>query len=365
MRAARVVLADQWVRYSVVPWSDALSSTGERLAHARELMSGVFGDRNERLDRVPVRGAARRVAAWPARCRRHCCRRSRMRRCATARSWSSVQPQLIAAYNTWRHVLPAARPPPGSSPSRRARSRRCACARDGIDRVHAVRIGARLGARTEAAADLRPAGQCEPDRRTRVRRSAGRLAHAAPGGVGGSGVARRAESAADHSASARAPAQKGGMRQRHSTGFRRRAPRAVAGGRIAAGGGRRGGRRRVAGISHHRAASRRPRTEAGRVGPRRCAGGRSGRNARGCADRRERAAGGDGSRDALDVVACRNSNRRARTSQGQVALLGVEPDHAKHNVRVSAEARTLKLALAYVERLQASRSLELSHARPA
>ena len=47
----------------------------------------------------------------------------------------------------------------------------------------------------------------------------------------------------------------------------------------------------------------------------------------------------------------------SKDSQGQVALLGVEPDHAKHNVRVSAEARTLALALAYVQRLQASRSL--------
>jgi heme exporter protein D len=47
----------------------------------------------------------------------------------------------------------------------------------------------------------------------------------------------------------------------------------------------------------------------------------------------------------------------SKEAQGQVAVLGVEPDHGKHNVRVSAEARTLSLALAYVERLQASRSL--------
>jgi hypothetical protein len=47
----------------------------------------------------------------------------------------------------------------------------------------------------------------------------------------------------------------------------------------------------------------------------------------------------------------------SKETQGQVAVLGVEPDHGKHNVRVSAEARTLNLALAYVERLQASRSL--------
>ena len=50
--------------------------------------------------------------------------------------------------------------------------------------------------------------------------------------------------------------------------------------------------------------------------------------------------------------------RASKDAQGEVALLGVEPDHAKHNVRVSAEARTLSLALAYVQRLQASSSLK-------
>ncbi|MHB8726474.1 MAG: hypothetical protein ACYC9Z_14070 [Casimicrobiaceae bacterium] len=48
----------------------------------------------------------------------------------------------------------------------------------------------------------------------------------------------------------------------------------------------------------------------------------------------------------------------SKDNQGQVSLLGVEPDHGKHSVRVSAEARTLALAIAYVQRLQASRSLQ-------
>lgn len=47
----------------------------------------------------------------------------------------------------------------------------------------------------------------------------------------------------------------------------------------------------------------------------------------------------------------------SKETQGQVAVLGVEPDHGKHNVRVSAEARTLALALSYVQRLQSSRSI--------
>jgi len=42
---------------------------------------------------------------------------------------------------------------------------------------------------------------------------------------------------------------------------------------------------------------------------------------------------------------------------GSVAVLGVEPDREKHQVRVLAEARTLELALAYVKRLQASEAL--------
>jgi hypothetical protein len=48
----------------------------------------------------------------------------------------------------------------------------------------------------------------------------------------------------------------------------------------------------------------------------------------------------------------------SKENQDQVAVLGVEPDHAKHRVRVTAESRTLALALSYVERLQSSRSLQ-------
>jgi hypothetical protein len=47
----------------------------------------------------------------------------------------------------------------------------------------------------------------------------------------------------------------------------------------------------------------------------------------------------------------------SKDSEGEVALLGVEPDHAKHSVRISAEARNLSLALSYIARLQSSRSL--------
>jgi hypothetical protein len=136
---ARVVVADQWVRYSVVPWSDALSSAAERVAHARELMSGIYGDTMNdwtlSLSEAPP-GESRLVSAMPSALLESL-------RELTARhgqKLASVQPQLIAAYNTWRHVLPAGDAAwfvtveEGSL----AALRMCA---DGIDRVHAVRIG--------------------------------------------------------------------------------------------------------------------------------------------------------------------------------------------------------------------------------
>lgn len=39
-------------------------------------------------------------------------------------------------------------------------------------------------------------------------------------------------------------------------------------------------------------------------------------------------------------------------TSNDIAVLAVEPDHAKHRVRVTAEARSLELALAYVQRLR-------------
>src|SRR5215469_14736907 len=44
----------------------------------------------------------------------------------------------------------------------------------------------------------------------------------------------------------------------------------------------------------------------------------------------------------------------SRDSAEQIALLSVEPDHAKHHVRVTGESRDLPRVLAYVQRLQSS-----------
>ncbi len=136
---ARVVIADQWVRYSVVPWSDALNSAAERVAHARELMAGIFGeamsDWTVSLSEAPP-GVSRLASAMPTALLTSL----QALTAAHGQRLASVQPQLIAAYNTWRHVLPAAAAAwfvtvdEGSL----AALRMCG---EGIDRVHAVRIG--------------------------------------------------------------------------------------------------------------------------------------------------------------------------------------------------------------------------------
>jgi hypothetical protein len=47
----------------------------------------------------------------------------------------------------------------------------------------------------------------------------------------------------------------------------------------------------------------------------------------------------------------------SHASEGQISLLAVEPDHEKHRILIKAESKDLGLALAYLKRLQESRSL--------
>jgi hypothetical protein len=135
----RVVISDQWVRHTVVPWSDALVSGAERLAHAHQLMAGTFGaamsDWTVSLSEAPP-GVSRLASAMPTALL-EALREATLR---YGQKLVSVQPQLIAAYNTWRHVLPtvAAAWFVTVEEGSLAALRMCG---DGIDRVHAVRIG--------------------------------------------------------------------------------------------------------------------------------------------------------------------------------------------------------------------------------
>ncbi|MEO8306492.1 MAG: hypothetical protein ABI616_00445 [Pseudomonadota bacterium] len=49
--------------------------------------------------------------------------------------------------------------------------------------------------------------------------------------------------------------------------------------------------------------------------------------------------------------------RASTDNAGTVAVLLIEPDHAKHRVHLTAEARSLELAISYVQRLRKVQSL--------
>jgi hypothetical protein len=109
------------------------------MAHARELMASIFGDAlgewTVSLSEAPP-GASRLACAMPTALLES------LREAAARHSLklASVQPQLIAAYNTWRHRLPtdAAAWFVTVEAGSLAALRLCG---EGIDRVHAVRIG--------------------------------------------------------------------------------------------------------------------------------------------------------------------------------------------------------------------------------
>jgi len=133
----RVVVADAWVRYALVPASEALATAGERLQHARLVLAQLYGESMERWD-VALSDAggigSHVAAAMPAAL------------IAAIRGLHSgsaqvtaIQPQLIAAFNAWSWRLP----PSGGwfvTIEQGSLSAAHFTAR-GWDRVHSVRIG--------------------------------------------------------------------------------------------------------------------------------------------------------------------------------------------------------------------------------
>jgi hypothetical protein len=137
--AARIVLADHWVRYAVVPWSDALSTPPERLAHAHELLAGIFGVSISEWT-ISLSAAAPGESCLASAVPTALLTTLKQLTARYGQKLTTVQPQLVAAFNTWRHALPARTTAwfvtveTGSL----AALRMCP---QGIDRVHAVRIG--------------------------------------------------------------------------------------------------------------------------------------------------------------------------------------------------------------------------------
>lgn len=136
--AARLIVADHWARFAIVPWSDALAESAERLEHARFCLTRTYGDivsqwRVTLSDSPP--GVLQVACAIPAALL------DRIQELAEARGLriKSVQPQLIAAFNSWRDRLPKEDAwfvslEPGSLAAAHFTAA-------GWDRVHSIRIG--------------------------------------------------------------------------------------------------------------------------------------------------------------------------------------------------------------------------------
>ena len=133
----RVVLADAWVRYALVPVNPALDDDQERQQHARLVMQQIYGDAMDHWDiALADLGTADKMVA--AAMPRELLGGIRALRAGSS-SILSIQPQLVAAFNAWSWRLPATGGwfvtiEQGSLAAAHFTAR-------GWDRVHSVRIG--------------------------------------------------------------------------------------------------------------------------------------------------------------------------------------------------------------------------------
>lgn len=102
---ARIVIGDHWARYAMVPWSSALRDESERKSHARHVLASVYGEPSGGWALAIssyARASARVVSAIPTGMLEDIRSMLDARRLRIV----SMQPQLVAAYNRWRHRLP-------------------------------------------------------------------------------------------------------------------------------------------------------------------------------------------------------------------------------------------------------------------
>jgi hypothetical protein len=104
--AARVLVADQWARYGIVPWPATRLDAPGRLTHARYVLGDTYGEAvagwGVTLADTPP-GHSYVACAIPATLRTALEDALAPPRLALV----SLQPQLIVAFNAWRHRLPA------------------------------------------------------------------------------------------------------------------------------------------------------------------------------------------------------------------------------------------------------------------
>lgn len=134
----RMVVADHWVRYAVVPRSAELLSAQEREAHARQLLVSAYGEGLTDWELVEA-------DAPPQNTRVVCAMSHELLGELSASCMASnlvlvsLQPQLVAAYEAWRAVLPRAAAWFVSAAQGSLAAARLAP--NGWDRIYSVRIG--------------------------------------------------------------------------------------------------------------------------------------------------------------------------------------------------------------------------------
>jgi hypothetical protein len=102
---ARVIVADPWARYGIVPWPHLRLDNDGRLSHARHVLAESYGDVvsdwNVSLADTPP-GRSYVACAMPVPLKtglEEILSGARLK-------LVSLQPQLIVAFNAWRHQLP-------------------------------------------------------------------------------------------------------------------------------------------------------------------------------------------------------------------------------------------------------------------
>jgi hypothetical protein len=101
----KFVIADNWIRYELLPWSIELSKEQEQIQHAELVMSTIFGDEIGdwvlRLgDALP--GLPRIISAMP----RALIEELQAAALLADLQVTSIQPRLIVSYNEWRRKFP-------------------------------------------------------------------------------------------------------------------------------------------------------------------------------------------------------------------------------------------------------------------
>jgi hypothetical protein len=104
--AVRVIIADSWIRYGIVPWPATRLPDDGRVSYARYVMAESYGDIvsdwHLSLSDTPP-GFSYVACAMPVSLRT----RLQGALAEAGLKLTSLQPQLVVAFNAWRHRLPA------------------------------------------------------------------------------------------------------------------------------------------------------------------------------------------------------------------------------------------------------------------